>query len=175
MVCLADRLCSLYDEAQRLKIFMRLKSNVSSTLNIPVKPEVSDTITETQNRSNEVELHSVEEISIDEDKVVDTVCDFLDREIAINENSIDQSSSEVITSFHGSPRSFTASYYIRRMIRYSGASASCLVVSLIYLDRLQAKISMLRLSSNTIQRLLLVVVMEATKFLEDIPRSNATW
>jgi hypothetical protein len=179
MVCISDRLCSLYNEAQRLKNFMRYKSylsmNMKSNQMLEAEDAGSSTIEEKGEEFDVLETNAFELFAIDEDKLVDSISDLLDREIQNNEASNKTISCDSIKVFHSSPRSFTASYYVRRMMRYSGASTSCLVVALIYLDRLQDRVPTLRLTSTTIQRLLLVVVMEATKFLEDVPRTNTTW
>ena len=75
------------------------------------------------------------------------------------------------SKFFGRRVSFLASYYIRRMRKYSGASPSCFTVALIYLQRFKP----LKLTSTTVQRLLLVAVMTATKFLEDAHVANSEW
>ena len=71
--------------------------------------------------------------------------------------------------------SFKASYYIMRMVKYSGLSPSCFIAAVSYLERLKVRDPTIALSSQTLQRLLLVVVMIATKYLDDIAIDNARW
>ena len=77
--------------------------------------------------------------------------------------------------FVGHHVTFKASYYIKRMFKYSGASPSCFVIAINYLERYRIIHPALVLTSRTIQRLLLVAVMSATKYLEDVPISNSRW
>ena len=50
-----------------------------------------------------------------------------------------------------------------------------MVVGLLYLRRIQARLHCMVLTSRTLQRLFLVAVMAASKFIEDIPLSNEGW
>ena len=50
-----------------------------------------------------------------------------------------------------------------------------MVVALLYLRRFQERFPSLVLTSRTLQRLLLVAAMTATKFLEDVSLSNDAW
>jgi hypothetical protein len=61
------------------------------------------------------------------------------------------------------------------MLKYSEASPCCMVVALLYLRRFQERFPSLVLTSRTLQRLLLVAAMTATKFLEDVSLSNDAW
>jgi hypothetical protein len=49
------------------------------------------------------------------------------------------------------------------------------MVALIYLDRIQTRAPGLFLTSRTMQRLLLVAIMIAAKFLDDFCRPNSYW
>ena len=77
--------------------------------------------------------------------------------------------------FSGKTVCFKASYYIMRMVKYSGGSPCCFVVAVSYLERIKMKNPSIILSSNTMQRLLLVAVMTANKYLEDTAVDNARW
>ena len=72
-------------------------------------------------------------------------------------------------------RALDVAYYLKRISLYSEASPSCLITSLIYLERAQHLCPPLRLTSRTLQRLLLVAVMTATKYLEDTCCLNSRW
>ena len=61
------------------------------------------------------------------------------------------------------------------MLRYSGLSPCCFVIALIYLERLKRREASVCLTSVTFQRLLLVAVMTAAKFLDDFYESNKHW
>ncbi len=106
---------------------------------------------------------------------VEILCDLLDQVIIENEGHAELIYSNILIAFQGPSRSFTASYYISRMSRYSGASPCCFIVALIYLDRFYRRVPYMRLNSRTLQRLLLVAVMTATKYIEDVPRLNSRW
>ena len=80
-----------------------------------------------------------------------------------------------MTIFCGKSVCFKASYYITRMVKYSGGSPCCCVVAVSYLERIKMKNPSIVLSSNTMQRLLLVAVMIATKYMEDITVDNVRW
>ena len=50
-----------------------------------------------------------------------------------------------------------------------------MIVAILYLERLNQDISLPLLTSRTLQRLLLVSVMLASKYLEDTNRRNTRW
>ena len=60
-------------------------------------------------------------------------------------------------------------------MKYANISESCFFVAVIYMDRLNEMGHPVPLSSTTMQRLLLVTVMVAAKFLDDIYFSNKWW
>ena len=86
-----------------------------------------------------------------------------------------EKSSNIFSNFHGNAVTFKASYYVTRMIKYSGTSPSCFITAVSYLERFKARKPEIVLNSKTIQRLLLVAVMVASKFLEDTPFVNTRW
>jgi hypothetical protein len=65
--------------------------------------------------------------------------------------------------------------YIKRILKYGGCSKCCVVVGLMYLDKLKRSDSSVRLTSYNFQRLLLVSIMVAAKFFEDEYYSNRHW
>jgi hypothetical protein len=69
--------------------------------------------------------------------------------------------------FEGDCVQFSALYYLQRIERYSGVSPGCIVAGFHYLEQLKAKATPITLTPRNLQRLLLVAVMTATKFLED--------
>ena len=83
--------------------------------------------------------------------------------------------SQEQSSFEGSCCHLSVAFYVQRIVRYSGASPCCLVATLLYLERFRQRRPAVRLTSSTLQRLLLVAAMTATKYLEDVSCSNTRW
>ena len=69
----------------------------------------------------------------------------------------------------------SASEYLLRIMRYGKCSPSCAVVGLIYLQRIKAKVPSACVTSRNLQRLLLLALMLANKFLDDLYFSNKQW
>jgi len=102
--------------------------------------------------------------------LVDILCEYLNDKIREN-----VSTSMPKSSFDGKCASFSAAYYVQRIAKHSGASPCCLVAALLYLERARQLRPALRLTSHTLQRLLLVAMMLATKYLEDECALNSRW
>jgi energy-converting hydrogenase Eha subunit C len=68
-----------------------------------------------------------------------------------------------------------AADYLDRIMRYGRCSPSCAVVALIYLQRVKTKIPGACVTSRNLQRLLLVALLLANKFLDDLYFSNKHW
>mmetsp|Transcript_55738 Transcript_55738/g.147244 ORF Transcript_55738/g.147244 Transcript_55738/m.147244 type:complete len:176 (-) Transcript_55738:116-643(-) len=77
--------------------------------------------------------------------------------------------------FEGSKSPISPSAYIKRIVKYGGLSPCCFVVGLIYLERLKRQEPTVCLTSNSFQRLILVAVMLAAKYLDDFYYSNKRW
>jgi len=69
----------------------------------------------------------------------------------------------------------SASEFLSRIMRYGKCSPCCAVVGLIYLQRIKKKVPRACITSRNLQRLLLVAVMLANKFLDDLYFSNKHW
>ena len=69
----------------------------------------------------------------------------------------------------------TASAYLKRIMKYGCCSPCCVVVGLMYLQRLKQRNPTVCLTSGNMQRLLLTSVMVAAKFLDDLYYSNKHW
>jgi hypothetical protein len=80
-----------------------------------------------------------------------------------------------MAAFEGELLPISPATYVRRIIRYGGASPCCLVIGLIYLERLQRRVDSASLTMHNMQRLFLVSVMTAAKFLDDRYNSNKVW
>ena len=104
--------------------------------------------------------------------IVDLVAEYLDTRV---QDSDDQGWHQS-HPFQGASVRFTPSFFIRRISKYSRASPCCILLGLVYLERLEQRCPHIRLSSTTFQRLLLVCCMTAVKFVEDISFShNKSW
>jgi hypothetical protein len=80
-----------------------------------------------------------------------------------------------LACFEGPRPLLSPADYVRRIAKYSRTSDCCFLVGLVYLDRLKHCEPALRLTPTSLQRLLLVAVMLATKFLEDRGPRNNWW
>ena len=78
-------------------------------------------------------------------------------------------------NFEGRKVKIKASRYLQRIFKYSGVGVSCSIASLIYMERFKVHNPTLLLNSRSLQRLLLVPVMLASKYLEDTFYSNKCW
>ena len=116
----------------------------------------------------------------DQEEYIDALCQLINQTIKQNDPiQVDSGcyspTSGCVKQFSGIRANFDATYYLKRISLYSEASPSCLITSLIYLERAQHLCPPLRLTSRTLQRLLLVAVMTATKYLEDTCCLNSRW
>eukprot|EP00961_Rhodomonas_salina_P268355 3626372-Rhodomonas_salina.2 len=65
--------------------------------------------------------------------------------------------------------------YVRRIMKYGSCDPACLAMAMIYLERIKKKWQKTWITSQNVQRLYLVAVMEAAKFHEDCTYTNARW
>jgi len=110
-------------------------------------------------------------------KYIDTLVEFLDQAVKVNDSLFKNGPvlPEKLSAFLGPRMGFNCSYYVKRILKYSGADPCCAIAALIYLDRFQLRHPNLPLTSKTLQRLLLVALMTATKYLEDQTCLNSRW
>ena len=80
-----------------------------------------------------------------------------------------------LTSFTGRKPPLTPCAFVTRIGKYSGASPCCFAVGLIYLERMKKRDPGVCLVSTNFQRLFLIAVMVAAKFLDDFYYSNKHW
>ena len=107
--------------------------------------------------------------------LLEMLSELLQEQIRVNDRSNQVSKEERPTCFEGPCSQFSVAFYVQRIVRYSGASPCCLVATLLYLERFRQRRPAVRLTSSTLQRLLLVAAMTATKYLEDVSCSNTRW
>jgi hypothetical protein len=78
--------------------------------------------------------------------------------------------------FDGARLDMAPSEYLRYLVKHTGASPACFVVAIIYLGRLIEKDDSIRLTTRSMQRLLLVSAMTAVKVMDDAcALSNRDW
>lgn len=80
-----------------------------------------------------------------------------------------------LSNFEGDRILINPSDYAQRILKYGGLSESCFIAAIIYIERLKKTDSSMCLTSNNMQRLLLVPIMLASKFLDDSYCSNKWW
>ena len=77
--------------------------------------------------------------------------------------------------FDGPTPTYKASDFVKHLVSCSETGPFVLLAALLYMERLKAQHPGLFLSSSSMQRLVLVAVMTADKYLEDNACSNADW
>ena len=107
-----------------------------------------------------------------QDQLVEVISCVLDCTVARNDSNGRKSD---LVAFEGSHAPIAASAYVRRINRYGGCSPCCFAVGLMYLERLKRRNHSVCLNSCNFQRLYLVAVMIAAKFLDDFYYSNKHW
>jgi len=80
-----------------------------------------------------------------------------------------------LASFEAGKAPISARDYVHRIFRYGRCSPCCFVVGVLYLERLKLRYAKVCLNSNNFQRLFLVAVMVAAKYLDDVYYSNKHW
>ena len=115
-------------------------------------------------------------------KAAEDQTEFLEPLSMLYKQMVDQNDTDIIDISAGCVKHFDcvlvrfeAASYMKRIALHAKASPCCLITSLIYLERAQHNCPSLRLTSRTLQRLLLVAVMTATKYLEDSCCLNSHW
>ena len=84
--------------------------------------------------------------------------------------------SESFKEFDGPKRcAMPPGAFLMRMLKYGRASPCCIVVAMTYFERLNQQHPSLCFTAFNIQRLLLVLIMLASKYLDDYFVSNKQW
>ncbi|EKX32551.1 hypothetical protein GUITHDRAFT_82190 [Guillardia theta CCMP2712] len=107
-----------------------------------------------------------------QEPLVAVIAHMLEETVVRNEQLQKKSS---LPSFTGRRPPLTASAFVNRVAKYSGASPCCFAVGLIYLERMKKRDPGVCLTTTNFQRLFLVAVMTAAKFLDDFYYSNKHW
>mmetsp|Transcript_266 Transcript_266/g.599 ORF Transcript_266/g.599 Transcript_266/m.599 type:complete len:317 (+) Transcript_266:137-1087(+) len=108
-----------------------------------------------------------------QDHLTELIGDMLEETVSRNDA---RGRKGVLASFEGAKKApISPADYVRRIMKYAGCSPCCLAVGVFYLERLKRRHSGLCLTSYNFQRLFLVAIMEAAKYLDDIYYSNKHW
>ena len=107
-----------------------------------------------------------------QEPLVAVIAAMLQETVERNDRSNKQST---LSSFCGRRPPLAAAAFVTRVAKYSGASPCCFAVGLIYLERMKKRDASVCLTSANFQRLFLVSVMCASKFLDDFYYSNKHW
>ena len=107
-----------------------------------------------------------------QEPLVAVIAAMLQETVERNDRSNKQST---LSSFCGRRPPLAAAAFVTRVAKYSGASPCCFAAGLIYLERMKKRDASVCLTSANFQRLFLVSVMCASKFLDDFYYSNKHW
>lgn len=70
-------------------------------------------------------------------------------------------------------KSFTLSYYCRRLLDYNCCSKSCFPIAILYLVRLAERYPIFEINDYNVHRLICTAVLLAAKWVDDVSYSNA--
>mmetsp|Transcript_38259 Transcript_38259/g.95793 ORF Transcript_38259/g.95793 Transcript_38259/m.95793 type:complete len:357 (+) Transcript_38259:50-1120(+) len=108
-----------------------------------------------------------------QEHLADLIGDMLQETVARNDM---RGRKGTLASFEGKKKApISPKDYVKRIMKYAGCSPCCLAVGVLYLERLKRRHNGLCLTSFNFQRLFLVAVMEAAKYLDDLYFSNKHW
>jgi len=107
-----------------------------------------------------------------QEPLVSVISTMLEETVMRNEQNQKKST---LPSFLGKRPPLSASAFVTRVAKYSGASPCCFAVGLIYLERMKKRDPGVCLTPTNFQRLFLISVMTAAKFLDDFYYSNKHW
>lgn len=115
------------------------------------------------------------EATLSEDLIVNSMSAMLDSEVDRNAISAKTPSWEEAVSvfFSVSKPQIATRMYLRRLVKYARCSEAAFVVVLVYLERLEAADTKLRVTAYNMHRLLITALMLAAKMLDDQCYSNA--
>ena len=171
--------CTVYEEIKHLKNSMGdfcRAAKASTTKYSKTAKETTEKLDAecpmsrmTLTEAKEIMLHDAH----DQQPLVDMTGEYLQAQLEQNDCCLPK--GETVSPFQGSLVPFTASYYVQRIMKYSGASPCCMVAALVYIERICRQRPELCLNARTLQRLVLVAAMEAVKYLEDVVCDNRHW
>ena len=138
------------------------------------RPPLWHTIAQESGGPNMLEFtQAMQDDATAQDHVVELLGTLLDKTVQRNDGL--GRKSELAEFEAGKACPLKASAYLKRIMKYGGCSPCCVVVGLMYLQRLKQRMPSVCLTSGNMQRLLLTSVMVAAMFLDDLYYSNKHW
>ncbi|KAI0633357.1 cyclin-domain-containing protein [Trametes polyzona] len=111
---------------------------------------------------------------VDVDVLVQLIADMMDRLMAHNDQI--PLSPESLTRFHSrTPPGISILDYLRRIVRFTRAERSCLLITLHYIDQISARMPVFVLSSLTCHRFVIAAIAISSKCLCDTFCSNSVY
>ncbi|KAI9067092.1 cyclin-domain-containing protein [Trametes sanguinea] len=111
---------------------------------------------------------------VDVDVLVQLIADMMERLMAINDQI--PLSPESLTRFHSrTPPGISILDYLRRIVRFTRAERSCLLITLHYIDQVVARMPIFVLSSLTCHRFVIAAIAVSSKCLCDTFSSNSVY
>ncbi|KAI8975811.1 cyclin-domain-containing protein [Trametes punicea] len=111
---------------------------------------------------------------VDVDVLVQLIADMMERLMAINDQI--PLSPESLTRFHSrTPPAISVLDYLRRIVRFTRAERSCLLITLHYIDQVVARMPVFVLSSLTCHRFVIAAIAVSSKCLCDAFSSNSMY
>ncbi|KAI0645425.1 cyclin-domain-containing protein [Trametes meyenii] len=111
---------------------------------------------------------------VDVDVLVQLIADMMERLMAHNDQI--PLSPESLTRFHSrTPPGISVLDYLRRIVRFTKAERSCLLITLHYIDQISARMPVFVLSSLTCHRFVIASIAVSSKCLCDTFCSNSVY
>ncbi|KAI0356211.1 cyclin-domain-containing protein [Trametes cingulata] len=111
---------------------------------------------------------------VDVDVLVQLIADMMERLMAHNDQI--PLSPESLTRFHSrTPPGISILEYLRRIVRFTKAERSCLLITLHYIDQISARMPVFVLSSLTCHRFVIASIAVSSKCLCDTFCSNSVY
>ena len=120
-----------------------------------------------------VEAININNINRKRDKLVERITKILVRLVEANKN-ISYIENEMNNPFYNTIPSISINDYLKQISKWSQCSNDVFIMALIYIDRL-IKTKNAMINNNTVHRYILISIMEAAKFQDDIHYNNKTY
>lgn len=123
------------------------------------------------------EIPSTDDETLSTDEIPITDKDFIDALGLVLERWVEEAAtadkSEKVSHFHSTRApGISIDEYLKRIQKYFVCSDECFVIALVYIDRISKMKSSIPVCKLTVHRLLLISVMVAAKFHDDVYYSN---
>ena len=155
---------SIYEESLRLSNAMGIMCSPNHARNAKIDIRESKSEPSRTGHATKITGMSIAEIAQtmtsdaqNQAPLLEMLSELLQEQIRVSDRCRPVSQEQ--SSFEGSCCHLSVAFYVQRIVRYSGASPCCLVATLLYLERFRQRRPAVRLTSSTLQRLLLVAAM----------------